>query len=79
MRTIKLYDEETGGWNEVEWSTIVSGSRIQIYEEDGTIITDGTGIHEFTTTSDAYITTYSGEGDVNVIDVEDPSPRPITE
>ena len=71
MRSIEYYDYDTNEWVDTEWSTVVSGMMVRIYEEDGTPISDGTGIYEMRVLSDAYLQTISGSGDVWTIDISD--------
>ena len=79
MRTIEYYDYDELTWSGIEWSTVVSGMMVRMYEEDGSPISDGTGIYEMNAISDAYQQTISGVGDVWTIDINDPSPRMMYE
>ena len=74
MRTLELYDIETSTWSGVEWPTIVSGSVVRMFEEDGTPITDGTGVYEMNVVADAYQQTISGEEGIWTINIADPDP-----
>jgi hypothetical protein len=78
MRTIKIYDNDTEGWVDAEWSTVVSGMMVIINEEDGTPVVDGTGIAEFNVIGDAYQQTVVSGGDlIWHIDIADPDPSPV--
>lgn len=74
MRTVEYFDEDIGNWFDIEWSNIVSGTQIRITEENGTLVTDGTGVYELITDSDSYLQTISGSGDIWTVDILDPSP-----
>ena len=74
MRTVTYFDDDVKEWFGVEWSDIVSGTQIRIYEEDGTPVTDGTGVHELFTDSDAYQQTISGEEGIWTVNIFDPNP-----
>jgi hypothetical protein len=76
MRTLEYMDED-GGWLPIEWSTVVSGMVVKMYEEDGTPITDGTGVYEMNVAADAYQQTISGEEGIWTINLYDPDPYPI--
>jgi len=78
MRTVDYYDYDTEEWFDVEWSNIVSGTMIRIFEEDGTPLPDGTGIYELNTVSDAYQQTVVSGGDlIWHVDIADPDPSPV--
>lgn len=76
MRTIEYYDSETDTWSGTEWSTVVSGMTVRMYEEDGTPIHDGSGAYEMNVVGDAYLQTISGSEDVWTIDIMDSDPSP---
>jgi hypothetical protein len=75
MRTLEYMDVDSN-WLPVEWPTVVSGMVVRMFEDDGTPITDGTGVYEMQVVSDAYQQTISGVGDIWTIDVNDPDPMP---
>jgi len=78
MRTVEYYDYETNTWSGTEWPTLISGSMIRIYEEDGTPISDGTGIYELQTVSDAYQATVVSGGElIWHVNIADPDPSPV--
>jgi len=78
MRTVEYYDYGTNTWSGTEWSTLVSGSMIRMYEEDGTPVSDGTGIYELQTVSDAYQSTVVSGGElIWHVDIADPDPSPV--
>jgi len=72
MRTLKYYDDNNHEWIDLEWSALTSGTTFKIFEEDGTIVRDGTGVEEFVAQSDSYLLTISGVGDVWSVNVYDP-------
>jgi hypothetical protein len=75
MRTIEYYDNNYDEWFDVNWSDVVSGTVVRIYEEDGTPVPDGTGIFELKVLTDAYQQTVtSGGGLIWHIDIADPDP-----
>lgn len=78
MRTIEYYDYDTDEWFDVDWSDVVSGTMVRMYEEDGTAIPDGTGIFEMNVMSDAYQQTVTSGGElIWHIDIADPDPSPV--
>lgn len=78
MRTVEYYDYDTSTWSGTEWSTLVSGSMIRIYEEDGSPVTDGTGVLELNTVSDAYQATVVSGGElIWHVDIADPDPSAV--
>jgi hypothetical protein len=77
MRTIEYYDELSTTWSGIAWGSVVSGTKIRIHEEDGTPVLDGTGVHEFMTASDSYLSVISGSEDVWTVQTYDPDPYPV--
>jgi len=78
MRTIKIYDDEIEDWTALEWSTVVSGMIVSIYEEDGTPVPDGTGVYELNVVGDAYQQTVVSGGElIWHIDIADPDPSAV--
>jgi len=76
MRTVEYQQE--GTWNSIEWSALVSGTQIRIYEEDGSCVVDGTGVMELNTVSDAYQATVVSGGElIWHVDIRDPDPSPV--
>lgn len=73
-RYVEVYSEEEGAWVSEQFQNLVSGTIFHLYEQDGTPLTDHTGVFEFRAASDPYQTTVSGYGDVWQIDVYDPEP-----
>jgi hypothetical protein len=77
MRTIEYYDSNYEEWFDIEWSEVVSGTLIHIYEPDGTPVSGLTGIYEMYTVSDSY--TISGsEGPLWAVDVADNLGEPVS-
>lgn len=77
MRTVEYWDYDAATWSGIEWSAIVSGTVVRMYEENGDPMSTGVGIYEMNVISDAYQVTVSGIGDVWHIDIEDPEPTPV--
>ena len=78
MRTIEWYDYDTTLWSGIAWPDVVSGTMIRMFEEDGTPITDGTGVLEMYTASDAYQQTVVSGGElIWHIQINDPDPSPV--
>lgn len=78
MRTIEYYDYDSNTWSGTEWSTVVSGMMVRMYEEDSTPIADGTGVYEMNVVADAYqAATVSGGELIWHIDIADPDPTPV--
>jgi len=77
MRTIEYYDELSTVWSGISWENVISGTMIRIYEEDGTPVVDGTGVYEFMTASDSYLSVISGSGDIWTVQTYDPDPYPV--
>ena len=78
MRTLEYYDYDTKEWFDVAWAEVVSGTVVRIYEEDGTPVTDGTGVYEMNVVSDSYQQTVVSGGDlIWHIDIADPDPSPV--
>jgi len=77
VRTIEVYDHNENIWTVVDWPTVTSGELVRITEEDGTPITDGTGVYELRVISDAYQQTISDSGSIWTIDIADPDPYPV--
>jgi hypothetical protein len=78
MRTVEYYDYDTNTWSGTDWSVLISGSMIRMYEEDGTPIPDGTGIYEMNVVSDAYQATVTSGGElIWHVDISDPDPSPV--
>ena len=78
MRTLEYYDYDTKEWFDVNWSDVVSGTVVRIYEEDGTPVVDGTGVYEMNVVSDSYQRTVVSGGDlIWHIDIADPDPSPV--
>ena len=74
MKTVKYYDEDTNEWFDTDWSALVSGTMIKIYDGD-TAVLDGTRVAEFITATDAFLTTVvSGEEDRWAVECYDPHP-----
>lgn len=69
-RIVEYYDDDTEEWFNVEWSSIVSGTLIRIFEMDGTRVIDKTGAIEFYTVSDSYIPEENGIPAVWTVSVE---------
>jgi len=77
MRTIEVYDIGTATWSGLEWSTVVSGMLVRMFEESGDPVIDGTGVFELNVVADAYQQTISGVGDIWTINIADPEPTPV--
>lgn len=78
MRTIKIYDDDIEDWAAIDWSTVVSGMTVSIFEEDGTPVTDGTGVYELNVVGDAYQQTVVSGGElIWHIDIADPDPSAV--
>ncbi len=78
MRTLEYYDYDTKEWFDINWADVVSGTVVRIFEEDGTSVTDGTGVYEMNVVSDAYQQTVVSGGDlIWHIDIADPDPSPV--
>lgn len=77
MRTLEYWDIENEAWFDVEWSTVVSGMVVRMYEENGTPIPGEAGIYEMKVMADSYIQTISGVGDVWTINVLDNPPYQV--
>lgn len=61
-------------WAPARWEELVSGTLFKAYEEDGSPITDHTGVYELRAACDAYQVTVSGVGEVWEIKIYDPDP-----
>jgi len=77
MRTLEYWDDDNLTWSGIEWPAVVSGMVVRMYEEDGTAISDGTGVYEMNVISDAYQQTISGVDGIWTINVADPDPNPV--
>ena len=78
MRTVEYMDDLGGTWSGIEWPNIVSGTQIRISEEDGSYVTDGTGVIELRTVSNAYQSTVVSGGElIWHVDIADPDPSPL--
>ncbi len=78
MRTIKIYDDDIEDWATIDWSTVVSGMTVSIFEEDGTPVQDGTGVYELNVVGDAYQQTVVSGGElIWHIDIADPDPSAV--
>jgi hypothetical protein len=77
MRSVEYFDNITNNWEGISWTDVVSGTTIRISEEDGTSVTDGTGVAELYAVTDSYLSAASGTEDVWTVDVYDPEPYPV--
>ena len=78
MRIIEYYDYDAKEWFGMDWSDVVSGTMIRMFEDDGTPVADGTGVFEMQTVSNSYQQTISGSGEVWTIDIADPDPHAVS-